>query len=81
MDLIKGEFVPVIHFVALDTRVLVVARTRVEGSWAAYVGPVAGHSHDNEKYEVLQRGTKLSEPLARFVFRYRHELTDLPYAY
>lgn len=68
-----------IKYVALDTRVLAVAATRVEGAWAAYIGPVAGNSHDNEKYEVLQSGTKLPEKIARAIFS-SFNVLDLPYA-
>jgi len=62
------NFEPVIIRGALATRVLVVAKTRIEGTWAAYVDAVPGVNHDVEQYEVLEYGTKLPEQIARFLF-------------
>lgn len=53
---------------ALAARVLAVARTRVECTWAAYVDAVPGHDHDEEVNPVLDRGIKLDEAIARELF-------------
>jgi hypothetical protein len=76
MDVENG-FTPVIHYRVLSMRVLAVAMTRVEGTWAAYVDAVPGQNHDAEYHDVLESGTKLWEPWARAIF---HEYKDLPYA-
>lgn len=52
---------------ALDRRVLAVAVARLDG-WCAYIGAVAGVSHDNEKHEVKQSGSKLREAEAAAIF-------------
>jgi hypothetical protein len=61
----------------LSARVLAVARTRVEGTWAAYIDAVAGVNHDYEKDVVLRNGDKLTEELAIAIFP---EFKDVPYA-
>lgn len=66
-----------IRRMALDHKVLAVARTRVEGKWAAYVGAVCGVNHDDEYEEVLKHGSKLPEHFARVLFT---EFEELPYA-
>ena len=70
-------FEPLIRFRPLSARVLCVARTRVECSWAAYVDAVPGMSHCKETAPVLDYGAKLAEPLARILFP---EFADVPYA-
>ncbi len=67
-----------VTWTALATKVLVVAKTRVEGSWAAYVDAVPGQNHREERHEVLREGTKLPEAVARVLFP---EFKDLPYAH
>ena len=62
---------------ALATHVLVVAKTRVEGAWAAYIGDVPGVSHRFEWQLVEKQGTKLSERVARAIFP---EFEGVPYA-
>ncbi len=71
------QFVPTIRRRALATRVLVVARTRIEGTWAAYCDAVPGDDHDREEHAVLNHGTKVHEPWARVIFP---EFDDVPYA-
>ena len=63
---------------ALHHRVLAVAHTRVEGMWCAYVKDVAGKNHDEEADDVLRRGAKLDERLARILFP---RFEGVPYAY
>ncbi len=70
-------FVPLILTRALSMRVLVVARTRVECAWAAYVDAVPGLDHRAEVEPVLNYGSKLDERLARILFP---AFDDVPYA-
>lgn len=72
-----SEFTPVIRRRALASRVLVVARTRIEGTWAAYCDAVPGYDHDNEERAVLLRGDKLPERVAAALFP---EFDGVPYA-
>lgn len=53
---------------ALARRVLAVMKTRIEGTWAAYIDAVPGKSHEEEQNDVLAYGNKLSEPMARLLF-------------
>ena len=59
---------PRVLHVALATRVLVVARTRVEGMWCAYIDAVPGMHHGIELGAVLDLGSKLPESFARVLF-------------
>ena len=68
---------PVVRRVALHRNVLVVARTRIEGQWAAYCKPVLGINHDNEMGGVLYDGAKVLETLARVMFP---DFDGIPYA-
>lgn len=63
---------------ALAMRVLAVAHTRVEGTWAAYCDAVPGMNHDREQDAVLKTGDKLSETVARALFP---RFEKLPYAH
>ncbi len=71
------SFEPVIMHRALSAKVLVVARTRVECAWAAYVDAVPGMNHRAEREQVLGYGTKVDESLARLLFPM---FKDVPYA-
>jgi hypothetical protein len=53
---------------ALHARVLCVARTRIEGAWAAYCAPVPGMNHVAEMEPVLESGNKMPEDVARAMF-------------
>ena len=68
---------PYIRRHELAMRVIAVAKTRIEGSWAAYIDAVPGDNHDRETPAVLERGAKLREPVARVLFP---ELEGVPYA-
>lgn len=59
---------PIIHTHALAMRVLTVAKTRIEGTWAAYCDAVPGWDHDKEWPAVLRNGDKLPEEVARALF-------------
>lgn len=68
---------PTIQRHALDRTVLAVAKTRIEGAWAAYIKGVEGQNHQAEQEDVLYNGTKLSETLALQLFP---NYKDIPYA-
>lgn len=69
---------PQIQFRSLASRVLAVAQTRIEGTWAAYCDAVPGYSHQHEFVEVLRVGDKLPEEIAIALFPY---FATLPYAH
>lgn len=71
------SFEPVIMHRALSAKVLVVATTRVECAWCAYVDAVPGMNHREELEPVLRHGAKLEEFIARALFP---EFEDVPYA-
>ena len=71
------EWKPTIYKYALHSHILVVARTRIEGKWAAYINLVPGVDHDDEMDAVLDLGRKLPETVARALFPC---CRDLPYA-
>ena len=68
---------PVVTRRALARRVLAIARTRIEGSWAAYIDAVPGINHELEQDEVLHNGEKLMEETARSLFP---SFNEIPYA-
>ena len=70
-------FSETIHVRALSRGILVVAVTRIEGRWKAYIGVVPGVNHDNEWREVWKDGDQLEERFARPMFP---EFDHLPYA-
>jgi len=57
--------------------VMVVARTRIEGSWAAFVDAAPRVSFTFDTEHVLDHGTKMTEGVARGLFP---EFHDRPYA-
>lgn len=62
----------------MATRVLAVARTRIEGAWTAYVDAVPGYDHGTEFHQVLSNGTKLTYAVASAHFP---EFEGVPYAH
>ena len=68
---------PTIRVTALACRVLVVAKTRIEGRWNAYCDAVPGINHDDEWEEVKHHGCKLPEHIAEAIFP---EFKNIPYA-
>jgi hypothetical protein len=72
-----NDFTPHVRYKVLAMRVLAVATTRVEGTWAAYCDAVPGQNHEREHADVLLYGDKLAEVLARPLFP---EFKDVPYA-
>lgn len=71
------EWKPHIFMYPLDTKVLVAARTRIEGKWKAYCGVVDGYDHDQEVHGVLLNGSPIAEDIARSMFP---KLKDVPYS-
>jgi len=63
-----ADFQPKIRVFALASCVLVVATTRIEGTWCAYCDAVPGMRHDDEYQEVLNTGTKLPRGAAEALF-------------
>ena len=72
-----SEWVSYTRAVALHRNVLVVATSRIEGAWCAYIGPVRGYDHTQEWQEVLDNGDKIGEDLAKILFP---GFTGVPYA-
>ncbi len=68
---------PTVRMIALHSKVLCVARTRVERAWSAYCFPVPGINHEEEIYLWRELGSKLFEYHARVLFP---QFADLPYA-
>jgi hypothetical protein len=73
-----GAWEPHVAYTVLHRNVMCVARTRVEGAWAAYCGPVPGMNHASEYQLVLVDGDKLSEDRARVLFP---QFEGIPYAH
>ena len=68
---------PVFVVRKLHYKVLVVAKTRVEGQWKAYCTPVPGQNHDTEWCLWKTEGTQVLEAYARPMFP---EFGELKYA-
>lgn len=56
------------RWIALDSKVLVVASCQDGREWSAYIGAVEGKKHDDEWYEVLRHGSKLPRRIAEILF-------------
>ena len=75
----EAEFwTPIFRTHALASKVLVVATTRIEGTWAAYCDAVPGDNHTKEWPAVLSNGDKLMEEVARVLFP---GFKEIPYAH
>jgi hypothetical protein len=72
-----GEFRPKFATRRLHRQILVVAKTRIEGAWSAYIFPVPGENHDEEAKLWQTEGVKLPENLARVMFP---EFKDMKYS-
>jgi len=68
---------PTIRVKTLASRVLVVAQTRIEGTWKAYIDAVPGERHDHEWQSVSTNGNEVPEEIARILFQ---EFEEIPYA-
>lgn len=71
------DWKPTIEVRALSSRVLIVAKTRIEGTWAAYCDAVPGVHHNLEYEQVLAGGDKIGAEIARILFPV---FADLPYS-
>lgn len=60
----------IMHYKALDRKVLLVAIEGYALDWGCYAGAVKGNSHSEEMKEVASHGSKVSERLARLIFNY-----------
>ena len=65
---------PTIARYSLSPNVMVVARTRIEGTWAAYVAAVPGQSLEEDESLTLDNGSKLPEKIARAIFEHFEEM-------
>jgi len=57
-----------VRWIALHTRVIVVAVEGSIGDWTAYIADVPGESHDYEWQEVMRSGAKLPREVAEALF-------------
>ena len=73
----SDEFKPQFYRHMLHRNVMVLAKTRIEGTWKAYCFPVPGKNHDAEEHLWETEGSQLSEKVARTMFGF---LEDVPYA-
>ena len=74
---VADNWTPTFKFRRLHRCVLAVAKTRREGTWAAYVVPVPGKNHEEELYLWETEGAKMLQSDARHFFP---EFNDKPYA-
>lgn len=56
------------RYLALDSKVLVVAMEGYAGDWVAYIGAVPGESHREEWVLVRDHGSKLPKEVAELLF-------------
>ena len=57
-----------VRWIALDSKVIVVAVEGEVKDWAAYIGAVNGNNHFEEYPYVMNRGTKLPQRVAEILF-------------
>ncbi len=62
---------------AIHSKVLVVGKMRIEGTWRAYCFPVPGVCHREEWQRWRTDGAPLPEPVARAIFGF---LEEVPYS-
>ena len=62
---------------AIHSQVLLVAKTRIEGTWKAYCVPVPGVNHEEEQKMWQEYGTPMTEKMARAAFP---RFEEVPYA-
>ena len=72
-----SEFEPKIFRQTLAHDIVVVARTRIEGTWKAYIGSTTERRHEDAVPTILMRGAPVHEAMARALFP---QFKDLPYA-
>jgi len=74
----EQKWSPTIARYSLSPNVMVVARTRIEGTWGAYVAAVPGQSISHDEKLTLDNGTKLPEKIARVIFE---QFEEMKYVY
>jgi len=57
-----------VQWIALDSKVIVVAVEGEVEDWAAYIGAVSGNNHAGEWREVARNGTKIDRRIAEILF-------------
>lgn len=72
-----AQWAPSMSHQAIHRTVLLVAKTRVEGSWSCYCTPVPGKNHDEERYLWKTQGAKVGAAVARAAFPL---FAEIPYA-
>lgn len=72
-----AQWEPSLCHLALHSKVLLVAKSRIEGAWTCYCTPVPGINHDHERDLWEEHGAKVSEKIARAAFPLFEEV---PYA-
>jgi hypothetical protein len=70
------NWTPVLIYKPIHSKVLLVAKTRIEGTWSCYVTPVPGHNHDEEICLWENHGVKLHRLMAQAAFP---QFNDIPY--
>lgn len=70
------EWAPHVAVYAMARSVVVVANTRVEGRWKAYIDAVPGKNHDLEWQDVRRQGVTVPHRIARVMFP---GFADIPY--
>lgn len=73
-----GDWQPYMDYRSLAQGVLLVAKTRIEGSWSCYCVKSPGQNHDREMHMWQDHGTKVSEHIARAA---HPQFDELPYDY
>jgi hypothetical protein len=74
-------FEAVVKHKAIHRQVLLIAATRADNTWKAYVHPVEGKSHEPEAAKAYEegQGSALSESQARVFFNYP-PFSDMKYS-
>ena len=80
MASMSEPFKPKMYHLLLHRQVMVVARTRADGTWKAYCFPVPGVDHDAEEALWETEGSQLPERFARAMFGYLKDLSEMEYA-
>lgn len=66
----------ILNYYALSAKVLAVAVEGSIGDWSAYIDAVEGKSHEREKQQVAENGSKLRKEIAEVLFPYETEHYD-----
>ena len=72
-----SEFEPKVFRQALAHDIVVVATTRIEGTWKAYIGSTKERRHEDAVLTILRHGAYVHESIARVLFPH---FKDVPYS-